>query len=114
MNRTAGSLPTAFGTTDTTVATLTLPAGSYLLFGKAQVTRVSGTGTSTCKLFDGSTLIDSLQNQGSTSGEAQLVHAGVTLSATSTITMRCAMTSGTGNASNRTLSAFKLSTLTVQ
>jgi hypothetical protein len=84
------------------------------LLGKASVLRTGGNGTNTCRLYNGATLIDTLQNQSTTSGEVAVLHAPVTLAATTSVTMRCQTSSGTADASNRTLSAYKLSTLTTQ
>lgn len=112
VNRTAGSV--SIGTTNTTVASLSLPAGSYLLYAKASLTRASGNGSSECSLLNGATLLDQVTNQASASGEVNVVHGTVTLGATTSITFACRMTSGTANVTNRTLSAMRFTTLTVQ
>lgn len=114
-NRSAGALTTSFGSTSTTIGALTLGPGNYLLTGKARVYRVSGTGTVTCNLLAGSTVLDTVQFASSTSGVVAVVHAPVTLTAaTTSVRMQCLVSSGTGNADNRTLSAYSLQTLTLQ
>lgn len=113
-NRNAGALTAAFGTTSTTIGALTLGVGNYLLTGKARVYRVSGTGTVTCNLLAGTTVLDSVQFASSTTGTVAVMHAPLTLSASTAVTMQCAVSAGTVNANNRTLSAYSLQTLTMQ
>lgn len=99
----------------TTVTTLNLPAGSYLFFGKVAILRTGGSGSSACTLNSGATVLDTLANQASTSGELSVLNGAVTLAATTTVTVRCNTTAGTTmSANNRVLSAYKISTLTVQ
>ena len=57
---------------------------------------------------------DQLMNQGSTSGELTVLQSSVTLGASTAITMRCVLSTGTADVSRRTITAYKLSTLTVQ
>ena len=104
----------ALATTELTMASLTLPAGSYLLQAKASVLRTNGNGTSACTLYNGATVLDQLVNQGSTAGELTVLQSSVTLGASTAITMRCVMSTGAADVSRRTISAYKLSTLTVQ
>jgi hypothetical protein len=113
VNRTTAAISVG-SLAEATVSALNLPAGSYLLLGKASMVRTGGNGTNTCRLYNGATVIDQLQNQSTASGEVAVLHTSVTLAATATVTMRCQTSSGTADASNRTLSAYKLSTLTVQ
>lgn len=111
---------TNIGTTEVTVATLNLPAGSYLLIGKSNVVRSSGNGTAICTLNQGATILDQANLQGTSSGEVATLHAPLTLAVAgpTAITMRCRSVNGTqttfSTASFRTLSAFKLGTLTAQ
>jgi hypothetical protein len=104
------------GTTVSTLATVTLPAGSYLLTGKVNLTRTAGTGTSVCTVNDGATVLDQLGNQASTSGELTVLQTSVVLTASTPITLRCANSATTTNttANFRVLTAYKLNTLTVQ
>jgi hypothetical protein len=113
VNRTTGAI--AIGSAaEVTVATLNLSAGSYLILGKASIVRTGGNGTNTCRLYDGAAVFDLLQNQNTTSGELSVLHAPLTLAANAAVTMRCQTSSGTSDASNRTLSAYKLNSLTTQ
>lgn len=99
----------------TAMASLSLPAGSYLFFGKLGVLRGGGTGLPTCTLVSGATVLDTLVNQSSTSGELTVLNGAATLAATTTVQVRCYTSAGTtltGN--NRVLTAYKVSTLTVQ
>lgn len=111
INRTTTTV--AVPTTPVTLATLNLPAGSYLLSGKVSLVRTGGGGTSTCTLNDGATVLDQLDNQTSTSGELTVLQSAVTLTGTTAITVRCSSTSAV-NASFRVLSAYKLNSLTQQ
>lgn len=113
MNRTAGNL--AFTTSEQTLATLTLPAGNYLLFAKASIVRTGGTSGTVCTLYNGTTSIDQLNNQTSTTGELAKLQSFVQLSAQAVITFKCnGQTGVSATASNRTLTAIKVNTLTVQ
>ena len=107
---------TVTGTTVTTVATLNLPAGNYLVTGKVNLTRTGGTGTSVCTLNNGATVLDQLGNQGSSSGELTVLQTSVALTGAATITMRCnnSSTTTTMTAAFRVLTAYSLSSLTVQ
>jgi hypothetical protein len=104
----------AVGTTRVVVSTLSLPAGDYLLYAKATVVRTSGNGTSECTILNGATTLDTTANQASASGEVAVAHAHVSLTATTSITYGCRMSTGGANVANRTFSAVKFSTLTVQ
>jgi hypothetical protein len=104
----------AIATTNVTVASLTLPAGSYLLYAKANLVRTGGSGSNECSLRDGATALDTVANQGNATGEVIVAHAAITLSATTTVTYQCRVTAGTANASNRTFSAVRFTALTVQ
>jgi hypothetical protein len=104
----------AVTTTQVTVASLSLPAGDYLLLGKLVMVRVSGSGYSECQLLEGSTVLDQAQATNSSNGAVLTAHGYVSLSATTTINLRCRITSGSANASQRTLSAVRFSTLTLQ
>ncbi|MFN7979932.1 MAG: hypothetical protein U0P30_17505 [Vicinamibacterales bacterium] len=113
MNRTAAGL--AFTTTEVTLATVTLPTGSYLLSGKASIVRTGGTAGTVCTLYNGATVLDQLTNQTSTTGELAVVQGYVTLAAQTAITFKCVGQTGvSATASNRTLTAYKVNTLTVQ
>jgi hypothetical protein len=112
VNRTAGAQ--AVATTNTVVASLSLPAGSYLLYAKANVVRTGGNGSSECSLLNGATVLDLSVNQGTTTGEVVSAHGLVTLATTTTINYSCRVTNGSANVSNRTLSAVAFSALTVQ
>jgi hypothetical protein len=112
VNRNAAAV--AVGTTRVVVATLTLPAGDYLLYAKGTVVRTGGNGTSECTLMEAATTLDTTANQSTTTGELAAAHGFVSLPATATVTFGCRMTSGTANVSNRTLSAVRFTTLTVQ
>ncbi|MEP7117904.1 MAG: hypothetical protein ABI880_09995, partial [Acidobacteriota bacterium] len=97
------------------LATVTLPAGSYLLTAKAAIVRAGGNSGSLCTLNNGATVLDQLVNQSSTSGELTVLSGSVTLAGATAITMRCYTSPGTSlSASFRVLSAYKLNTLTVQ
>ena len=117
INPVAGSI-SVNSTTDVVVATLTnLPAGSYLLSGKANIIKTGATANfTTCALKNGATVLDQLQNQTSTSGELSVLSGSVTLAAPATITMTCRVSaaSTTMAAQFRVLTAFKVNTLTVQ
>jgi len=105
------------GSTDVILATVNLPAGSYLLVGKVSIARTSGGGTSLCTLNNGATVLDQTSNQGTASGETPVVQAPLTLAVAgpTAITVRCRSTAGTlSTATFRALSAYKLNTLTVQ
>ena len=112
INQVVAALPLA--TTELTMASLTLPAGSYLLHAKASLLRTNGNGSSACTLYNGLTVLDQLMNQGSTSGELTVLQSSVTLAANTAIIMRCVMSTGTADVSRRTLTAYRVSTLTVQ
>lgn len=110
---------TVSSSTNVTVGSLNLPAGSYLLFAKAKALRSgSTTPTITCTLRNGATVLDELQTQlGSTSiPEAITLHSAVTLAATTTVTVQCnrSSASGTGIVSHRAFSAQAFTNLTVQ
>lgn len=119
MNGNAGSVAN-IGTADVTLATISLPAGSYLLFGKATLVRASGNGTSVCTLYNGLTALDQLTLPGSSVGEVVALHAPLTLAVPgpTALTLACRSVNGSQatlhTASFRVLSAYKLSTLTVQ
>ena len=104
----------SIGTSDVTLATLSLPAGSYLLTAKASLIRTSGSGTTTCTLYNGATVLDQLQNQSSSSGEVNVLHTALTLANTSSVTFACRASSGASSGSRRILSAYKLATLILQ
>ena len=107
-------------TTDVTLATVNLPAGSYLLIGKVNIVRTAGNGTSTCTVNNGATVLDQANNQGNSSGEISVLQGSLTLAVVgpTAVTLRCRSVNGsqatTSSASFRVLSAYKLSTLTVQ
>jgi len=101
-------------TTNGFVASLSLPAGSYWLHGKANLVRTGGNGSSECSLLNGGTVLDLSVNQGTTTGEVITADGVVTLTGTTTINYSCRVTSGSANVSNRTLTAIGFTTLTVQ
>jgi len=112
VNRTVGAVSVT--TTNGVVASLSLPAGSYLLHGKANLVRTGGNGSSECSLLNGGTVLDLSVNQGTTTGEVITADGVVTLTGTTTINYSCRVTSGSANVSNRTLTAIGFTTLTVQ
>ena len=112
MNRTEAAV-TVNGTS-TTVATLELPAGSYLIYAKANVVRNGGNGSSECIVFNGSEAVDTVVNQGTPTGEVNFAHGAVTLTDTTTLTYGCRITANTATVSNRTFSAIRITSLTVQ
>ncbi len=99
-----------------TVASLSLPAGSYLFFAKAKALRSGSTNTTiTCTLRNGATVLDELQAPLSTSTPTVVaLHSYATLNAAGTVTMQCSRSGGTGIVSYRTLSAQAFTNLTVQ
>lgn len=104
-------------TTLVTVASLDLPAGSYLLSAKSKLERNSGTITVTCSIRNGSTVLDEVSAYVSSTIRVNpaVLQSPVTLAAPTTITMRCNRSgSGSVDVSFTTLSAQAFTNLTVQ
>ncbi len=97
----------------TTIATLSLPAGSYLVTAKARLVR-SNNVTATCRLYAGNTIFDESAFQAGSSGALMTLHAPLTLTTTTTVTVRCSSSNNNTTASYRTLSAQAFTNLTVQ
>jgi hypothetical protein len=98
----AGSPFVSVGTTDTTVAQVIVPAGTYLLFGKTVIQNNDGNRTAAiCSLSTGETSAIDLDNNTSPAGEASLsLQDSATVSATTAITMTCKLSSGIGGNAN--------------
>jgi hypothetical protein len=112
VNRVAGA--TALATTSVVVAQLTLPAGTYMVFAKANIVRTNGNGASECVILNGATPVDTVVNQSTTTGEVNVAQGPVTLAGSATLTFGCRVLGGSATASNRTLSALKFAILTEQ
>ncbi len=104
----------SLGTTDTTVAQVIVPAGTYLIFGKTSVQNTdSGSETrATCKLSSGDQTDIHLDPgtdhviQGSIA-----VQDSATFSGTAAITMTCNVAASTGIATNAALTAVAVDQL---
>ena len=103
------------GAADTTVATLTVPAGAYIIFGKAAVVNgtLSAPDYGTCDLSTGDSTPISLDTAygGYTSVRTPIsVQDSATFSVTTTITMSCKLAT-TGQANSISLTAMAVDAL---
>ncbi len=103
------------GTTDTTVAQLIVPAGTYLILAKTVMTNADGSAQfADCTLSTGDTVRVDLNAGTSSSGaqESVSLQDSATFSATSAITMTCKLESGVGgDAYNAVLTAIAVDQL---
>ena len=102
----------AIGPTDTMVASLTVPAGTYLIFGKTTlINGDSNPGVGVCKLSSGdqtTVAVDAVAN--AVDEESVSVQDSATYSTSSTITMTCNI-ANTGDAQNAVLTAIAVDQL---
>jgi hypothetical protein len=104
----------ALSTTDTTVAQVIVPAGTYLIFGKAAVQNEAASvpSSATCNLSTGDqTVIELDQGSNPASTGAIPVQDSATFSATSAVTMTCKVAASTGLATNAVLTAIAVDQL---
>jgi len=104
----------SLGTTDTTVAQLIVPAGTYLILAKTALQNSDGSNQEgVCTLNSGDTLEVFLDGAGNPAGvEALSLQDSATFSATSAITMTCKMLGGSGGeANNAVLTAIAVDAL---
>jgi hypothetical protein len=103
------------GTTDTTVAQLIVPAGTYLILAKTVVDNADGSAQfAGCTLSTGDTVRVDLNAGTSSSGaeESVSLQDSATFSATSAITMTCKLEGGSGgDANNAVLTAIAVDQL---
>jgi hypothetical protein len=95
-----------FDTTEGTLSTLTLPAGSYAFTAMAAVS-----GPITCRIRNQGTVIA----EGTTSSSSDtMTLSGVATNSGGTATFTCQIPSGSGGAGNTTFRAVQVETLTMQ
>jgi hypothetical protein len=116
LDRTPGVVTIPNINLNTTVATITLTAGKYLVMGKLDVRRTGGGSVAvTCDLLDTLTVIDTFSTYVSSSNYiAPSFISSVQPIAATIVTLACRTGSSNVTVQNRSLSAVKVQTLTLQ
>lgn len=118
MKQASNNLSLAVGS-QTTVLTLNLDTGSYVLLAKVMVQSASNDVTTECSLVNGATTLDftrfTIYKRTSVNDAGVIVlQAPVTLASAATISVRCTASAADGLAVWRTLTAFKATSIVIQ